>query len=520
MDVRRLGRLLFTVSLAFASLGLPARADDDATALLAKHKAYVGWELGDGSIKTLDKKGAIARRGKDGARVDTYSTHEADVGILYRLDETSVKTGSGFSQGFNGNKFWYASSNGFVVPNVGESRGDILAQRVVFAEATTKLQGTVVRHDTIDGTPVTVVRELLPSKVPLDLFVDPQTGAYKKYVYDPEGASPTKVDIDAYADALGGKKVVSTWHYEDSPNTHYYDTIAANQTFPDSALSPPPPTAKWIFATGKTIPLEVTPQAIYVLATFNGVQGRFVLDTGAGAIALTDAFADRANVQRVQAMEFSGLTGSKRGSYAKVKTISFADGSELDNVRVTTGISMPDRIDGLLGFDFLAGAIADFDLDKGQLTLYDPTASAPNEGQGVVVAPDLATNQPVIPVKLEGKVPSQALLDSGAETSVLLSHTLVSKLKVIIKDQRFGDETPELATTQYAVGVSGNIEALKCGQIESVNIGPINYSNTGVCFTNGLEPGGSLLGIHFIEKFNLTFDYPDGKIIMQPRKDI
>ncbi len=284
MDVRRLGRLLFTVSLAFASLGLPARADDDATALLAKHKAYVGWELGDGSIKTLEKKGAIARRGKDGARVDTYSTHEADIGILYRLDETSVKAGSGFSQGFNGNKFWYASSNGFVVPNVGESRGDILAQRVVFAEATTKLQGTVVRHDTIDGTPVTVVRELLPSKIPLDLFVDPQTGAYKKYVYDPEGASPTKVDIDAYADALGGKKVVSTWHYEDSPNTHYYDTITANQTFPDSALSPPAPTAKWTFATGKSIPLEVTPQAIYVLATFNGVQGRFVLDTGAGAI--------------------------------------------------------------------------------------------------------------------------------------------------------------------------------------------------------------------------------------------
>jgi predicted aspartyl protease len=508
-------RLLVVAFLAAAVAPLSASADDEAAALLAKHKAYVGWELGDGSIKTLVLDGTTSLRGKSGAASDTSSFHEARSGLIYRFD------GRNAVRGFNGSKFWISSSNGFTVPDLSNARGGILARVLVFAEATTKLQATVRKRDTVDGAAVVVIRETPPSGAPIDLYVDAVSGAYKRMVYDPEGSQSTTVDIDAYADALPGKKIVSAWHLQDSPYNSRLDKIQANQTIRNADLLPPPATATWVFGAHGTIPLEVKPEHILLRAFVNGAEGTFLFDTGASDIVFTDEFADRAKIRRVEATTFYGLTGSKRGSVAKADLITFADGSKLSNVEVLTGIVLQDGVDGVLGFDFLAGTIADFDLDNSRLTLYDPATSAPNESQGVVVVPDLRDRRPWIPVKLDGTVPSNALLDSGAPTSVFLSHTLVARVKVIIRDQSFHDEAPtELAAIQRWTGVGGGYEATHCGQIGSVNLGPINYSNTGVCFTNGLPPGDSLIGIHFIEKFNITFDYADAKIILQPRKNI
>jgi predicted aspartyl protease len=513
-------RLLVVGLLGAAATPQPACADDEAAALLAKHQAYVGWELGDGSIKTLVLDGGISSSGRAGATSNTSLVHEVRSGIIFRLDITNVSTGRSAVRGFTGSKFWVSNLNGFTVTNLSDARGSILARDILFAEGTTKLPATARKHETIDGTAVVVIRETPPSGAPFDLYVDPASGAYKRMVYDPEGARPTTVDVDAYADALPGKKVVSGWHFHDSSYYYRFDKIRANESIHDAGLQPPPTTAKWTFGSG-SIPLEVSPTRIYVRAVVNGIEGRFLFDTGASNIAFTDEFADRARAQRVEATTFYGINGGKRGSIAKVDTIAFADGSKLTNAKVLTGVVMGSRVDGVLGFDFLAATIADFDFDNSRLTLYNPATSAPNESQGVVVVPDLSDGTPWIPVKLDGTIPSNALLDSGAPMSVFLSRTLFARVRVIIHDQSFADEAPtELAAIQYWSGASGGIQATHCGQIGSVNIGPINYSNTAVCFTDSLPPGDSLIGIHFIEKFNLTFDYPDGKIIMQPRKDI
>jgi len=61
--VRRIG---FIATLVAAGLGLastlatpPARAADNVAALLAKHRAYVGWEMDDGSIRNLVLDGTV-----------------------------------------------------------------------------------------------------------------------------------------------------------------------------------------------------------------------------------------------------------------------------------------------------------------------------------------------------------------------------------------------------------------------------------------------------------------------------
>jgi hypothetical protein len=385
---------LTAVVLACVALFAPPAlgADDEAAALLAKHKAFVGWELGDGSIKTLTIDGAIAARAKDGSRKDAWKTHELAVGIPYRMAEQSLRTGSTSVEGFSGSKFWYSGANGFTVPNMSDSRGAILARLLVFAEATSKLPATVHKHDTLAGAAVAVLREAPPSGKPIDLYVDPATGAYKRFVYDPDGTSPTTVDIDAYAEALPGKKVVSTWRYHDSTSTHYYDKIVANAAISSAQLEPPAPSAKWTFGKSTPIKIESAGERAIVEATVNGVAGRFLLDTGSYSIDFSDKFADRAGIKRLEAITAYGIGGSKRGSTAKVDTIAFSDGSILHDVNVSTGVDFgSERIDGLFGFDFLAGAIVDLDFDNAQLSLYDPATTAPNDSHGVVVIADLAT---------------------------------------------------------------------------------------------------------------------------------
>ena len=63
------------------------------------------------------------------------------------------------------------------------------------------------------------------------------------------------------------------------------------------------------------------------------------------------------------------------------------------------------RVDGLLGFDFLAGTIADFDLDHARVTLYDPAAVEPNQGpDSATMIVDLRTTKPRFPIALDGDI--------------------------------------------------------------------------------------------------------------------
>ena len=102
---------LFVVIIAPARADAPRRA-----ALLAKHKAYVGWELGDGSIETLSLAGSLVRIDKGNVRTDVTTYRELRSGLYYRVTATSVKSGSQSQSGFVGQRFWYSDDNGFYGP--------------------------------------------------------------------------------------------------------------------------------------------------------------------------------------------------------------------------------------------------------------------------------------------------------------------------------------------------------------------------------------------------------------------
>src|ERR1700684_4080679 len=175
-------RLFAVLLAAFALCGVPAAGQDEAAALLAKHKAYVGWEFGDGTFKTLRIEGTASRLGKDGKPKPIWTFVDARRGIIHRESWKSLETGGESVSGFTGSTFWYSDENGFTVPIVSETLKTDLAEAVLFNEATTVYPATVIRRDAVNAKPVVVLQEKMPTGTLMELSIDPQTGAYARAV--------------------------------------------------------------------------------------------------------------------------------------------------------------------------------------------------------------------------------------------------------------------------------------------------------------------------------------------------
>jgi predicted aspartyl protease len=499
--------LAVTLVLGFAPQ--PAPAADDAAALLAKHKSYAGWQGGDGTIPSLRESGTVSYDGRVVAAIAAFHR-----GPIYRR----IRTGASGSveDGFTGRVLWTSNQNGFTVQTIGEPARYVYTRSALFDEALTAWPGTVLRSDTIDGTPVTWVRVQSELGVPAELAVDPATGAFKRAVLDPNGKYETRFDVLGYTDVGGGKRVMSSWRYTGEKSVYAYTTVDAKTPVTDEELHPPKQSATWAFdpAAG-TVPVELTEHRIYVNALVNGVRGKFILDTGASGIAFTDTFARRAGGKRVGATDIVGIGGGALANLYKVDSIAFG-ASTLHDVVIMTGLDERDTsesdVAGLIGFDLLAGAIVELDLDAKTMRIMDPAKVQPDTSKGIVARVDLQTGTPRVGMTVGGRVPVLATLDSGNPLHVLFSQSLVSRDRV-----SFLSDPSNLASQLVYYGVNGN-ETDRCGQLQSLELGPVVYRPVPACASPSQSHNEVLVGLDFIRAFNIVFDYPDGYLLMMPRK--
>ena len=505
---------------ALAGSAFPARAADGsapgagdgaAGALLAKHAAYMGWRAGDGTLTSLRESGTRTFDGRVTARIAAFHR-----GVAYRRTSTTP-SGRTIEDGFTGRVLWSSNHNGFTVQTVGEPARYEFTESALFGEVLTALPGTVVRNDTIDGTPVTWVRVQPDVGVAAELAVDPATGTFKRAVLDPNGKYETRFDILAYADAGGGKRVMSSWRYTGAKSVYAYTTIDANVPVTDDELHPPKQTATWTFdPSAGTVPVELTQSRVLVEATVNGMRGKFILDTGASGIAFTDTFARNAGAKRVGQTDIVGIGGGATANLYKVDTIAFGS-SVLHDVIVFTGLdergSDERDVAGLIGFDLLAGAIVELDLDAKTMRIMDAAKVQPDTNKGLLVRVDLVTGTPRVPMTVGGRVPVLATLDSGNPLHVLFSQSLISRDRVTF----FSDPSSLASQLQY-YGVNGS-EIARCGQLQSLELGPVAYRPVPACASPSQAHNEVLVGLDFIRAFNIVFDYPDGYLLMMPRKN-
>lgn len=504
--------LALLLAAGFLAAPLAARAGD-AASLLAKHKAYVGQQFGEGPNASLETTDSVTLD-KDGKVIRT--TQQRRVGIVFREDTADVESGTNRSDGFTGNIFWRSDENGFTVPVIGDPAKARLSEALVFAEATTGLPAASRGTQTIDGKSYAIVRVTQSAAMPIDVYVDPDTGAYKRVVIDPGGAYEHTINILAYSQASPGKKIISKWKYEGSTATHTLTKIAAVAGISNEELHPPAQTASWTFANPNPIPFKMGHYRIILDAKFNGVAGKFVLDTGADGIFLTKSFATRAHLKPIGKSSAGGIGGSISTKTMKADSFDIG-GNVLRNVVVQSqDLKLGDEgSDGLIGFDLLAGTFATLDFDNSTLTIQDPSAVDPASIKGVHVAADLSSGQPIVPTKVNGTIDLNALLDTGAPTHMLIPYDLVTKygLRMLIDDSLEG----YLSSHQIVAGIGG-YEVGECGTLDTVKLGPIVYDHPSTCKSGSFDGTNGLIGLDFLKGFDkIYFDYPHTGLIFVPK---
>lgn len=495
------------VGAIFALTSLPAFAADDAAALMAKHAAFVGWHAGDGVVKTLKETGEATREGKTLGKLAKLR-----YGIAFR-DTYVNAAGEQWDDGFTGNVSWTSNTNGFTVRPVGDVVRKQFDVDALFGETTTSTAFTavIVRNEKVDGIECVVVRLASQIGFPLEVYVEPATGAYQRVVVDPGGPYEDSFEGLGYT-LVDGKRFLSAYHHGKSKTRFTYNSIVPNAPIAPDELRPPKQTAIWTFgeAPAAVEYNDVHGPRLYIDVVVNGIKGKFILDTGAAATAMLDSFARRAGAKRIGQSEIVGFGGAAKANMFHVDTIAVG-GSTLHDVVVSSGLDEQDfereGVVGLIGFDMLAATIADLNIDTKTLRLLDPAAVEADKSAGMVVHLDLSERVPRAPMRIDDRYDVMATLDSGSPSDIVFSRDL-------IKHEHIGFTS---LGTGYINGVGG-VETASCGKLKPVTMGPVHYDARWACAIDSFARNEILVGLDFMRAFNFVFDYPDGIIVMIPRK--
>lgn len=490
--MRILGVLL-AAAMAAAPLAVHA---DDASGLLAKHRSYTGWRFNDPSLGRQD----LSEIAEDEDGKPRLEVHTIRVGAIFRTDTHDLKENVTFSRGFTGNVFWYADQNGFTVPIIGDPAKLALARDLFFTDGVGELPWRVTGTQQKWNASYTVVRVKQESSLPIDLYVDPTTGAYGGATLDPGGPHEVTYHILAYKDLPGGKRVISKWQTDDSTRTISLSTISTRAAVTNDQLHPPAPTATWQFTNPQPFPIELTKTRIIVKAKINGVEGRFLLDSGAADIFISGNFARRAGLTPIGHSVAYTLYGSQKTDVGQASSLEIG-GNTLSDVKLYFGEREVDESapDGLLGFGVLAAAFVTVDFEHSTMQIQDPSAVDVATAPGVHVAVDLSSGQPVTPMGVQQKAATvNALLDTGSPEVILIDKRLVFNYGLHMTD----------------AGVLGG-----CGLLDNMTLGPIVYDKPNACLArNTTDLHAALLGYDFLKGLaKLQFDYTRAGLILVPR---
>jgi len=500
-----------------AGMAIHASAADDLRALLAKHADYVG-----------KPQGAVLTYRVESPQAAPASVPHADLGPAqektYRragLFHTIRRAeGVSFESGFDRRAYWTSNPNGYTVTERGEAARRAITRNAV--DAGVFPESTEVRErgtQTVDGKNAVVLRVTPHGGVPADVALDPVTGGYVAVTFEPDDryARSTR-HYFGYEEIAPGVRVPAAYRNDDGDRYRLVENRVRPVT--DEELRAPAPAPHWSFAD-ETLPIEIEGsrkdlRSVYVHASIDGHPGKFLLDTGASQIVLYHPYVEKLGLAMLGDTAFSGVAGRTQSArYARAQRIVFG-AATLSNVVVTVAADdgafagfRSRGIDGIIGYDALAGAVVHVDLIHQTIAFGDPAAVEPVLGKDAFAFPvNLADETPEVAVEL-GNVTTRATIDTGNSGWIALSDNLHSSGRLVALG----------GPVSYSVGVDGLAdEPDPCYRLHEVAVGPYRYQNSFVCLGKERVFGrdGGLIGLDFLHHFNWTFDYARSRVVLTP----
>ena len=528
------------VSIAFASGPVKATADVPAPAATADPslqppsgivptKAALAQVLAlyDASSGSLPKGVTTSRE------VDTIAAY-GETGTYTELDsgddfiETTRLGPTTTASGTYDGKQWRQNENGYTRSVSGvheeEARSDQALSRAIKGEnlASVRLLGEVAAPEHA------YIVEVNPSAGRHEwLFIDTATGR----LFRREESRLGHRIVWTYDDFRTTDGLTTPWHQ------HLFDGFAGNDVdwrtsqlsygglIAPSELAIPPTRSPLHFPAGVThvrLPARIENGSIIVRLSINGRGLDFKLDSGTSGIALDAGVADQLGLKR-----YGESTHAVAGTFEAANTIvpEMRIGDlTLNDVSIS---ALPfnyqqdhdTKIVGLLGYDFLAGAVIKVDYYNGTVDAYDPGSFVPPTGTVYPLSLKLDDAVPVVSASLGETGGNDFIIDTGSTLVVLFQGFA----------QKHAAELPALSytianKTYYplvtAEGVGGLFELQPAtvkhfvagASLDDFRVYDIVDS---VADFQGEDQNG-LIGYQFLRYFDVYFDYNDSLVLLQP----
>ena len=430
----------------------------------------------------------------------TRTTFHRGADVRAVVDRGPIRTEQGFYRWTR----WHQDANGLTVID------DRVAAGV--PPATT---ATVVKRVT---APVSgyLVESLDANGYGTRQFIDPETYAVMRTERIDAGGTVVTSN-EAFA-VFGARRLPARWTISDSRTNA---TVTETRTdYREGAVTEgdvaTPPICRTLVqfpagAASVKLPVRFVGDRVYVQVTVGGRDLDFVLDTGESGISISEDVARELGLPL-----FNKSAQFQAGRFAQFDTLapSVEIGQlAMHDIVMTTIPQLPalpksELFAGILGFDFLAELGVTIDYAHRTVTVAPALRWRAPRGPDVVELPvHLMTGTPLVRVALNGQVGERFVLDTGANTSLLITSAFA---------RRHGALFAGPAQRAPYNGIGGSFDVNRY-VMRDVAIARIAFRDVSVLRADASDPYATvdgIIGTNLLHFFTVDLHYADGMVYL------
>lgn len=248
----------------------------------------------------------------------------------------------------------------------------------------------------------------------------------------------------------------------------------------------------------------------------------FILDTGSGGISLDSTTCSELKIATTKTdTTISGIGGKRKVHYVFNRTLHLPGvdvkgmNFHVNNYEVLTSV-YGEKVDGIIGYSFFNRYIVKINFDSLFIEVFSPGKMQYPTRSGHLLKPAF-TSIPIqyLQIKDRKKFAHNFYFDTGAGLCFLMSDQYASDSAVLLSKRK-----PLLT---QAEGMVGRLQ-MRLTVIKELKIGPYRFRNVPTYLykddfnVTSYPFAGGLIGNELLRRFNMTINYGQREIFLQPNK--